>query len=70
MGKDGAAELKQMKDRGAFTIAQDRETSIVHGMPGEAIEMGAASQVLPADRIAAALIARVQQRAPAGEIES
>jgi two-component system chemotaxis response regulator CheB len=70
MGKDGAAELKQMKDRGAFTIAQDRETSIVHGMPGEAIEMGAASQVLPADRIAAALIARVQQRAPAGEFES
>jgi two-component system, chemotaxis family, protein-glutamate methylesterase/glutaminase len=70
MGTDGAAELKQMKERGAYTIAQDRESSIVHGMPGEAIELGAVSQVLPADRIAAALIARVgQSRAVAGALE-
>src|SRR5262249_33523762 len=39
MGRDGAAELKEMKDRGAYTIAQDRDTSIVHGMPGQAIEL-------------------------------
>jgi two-component system chemotaxis response regulator CheB len=71
MGKDGAAELKRMKDRGAFTIAQDRESSIVHGMPGEAIELGAASQVLSADSIAGALIARVgRRRFAAGDIKS
>ena len=34
MGKDGAAGLKMMKDRGAITIAQDRESSVVHGMAG------------------------------------
>jgi len=59
MGKDGAAELKEMRDRGAYTIAQDRDTSIVHGMPGAAIERGAATVVLPADRIAGALIGQV-----------
>ena len=70
MGKDGAAELKQMRDRGACTIAQDRDTSVVHGMPGEAIELGAAAQVLPADRIAGALIAQVGAIAEQhGEIE-
>ncbi|HEY3653658.1 MAG TPA: chemotaxis-specific protein-glutamate methyltransferase CheB [Steroidobacteraceae bacterium] len=69
MGKDGAAELKRMRDHGAYTIAQDRDSSIVHGMPGAAIELGAASQILPADRIAGALIARVGGRLSfAGEI--
>ncbi len=62
MGKDGAVELKQMRDRGACTIAQDRESSVVHGMPGEAIALGAATHVLPADRIAGALIAQVKRR--------
>jgi len=40
MGRDGAAELKVMKDRGAITIAQDEASSVVHGMPGEAIKAG------------------------------
>jgi two-component system chemotaxis response regulator CheB len=62
MGKDGAAELKLMKDHGAPTIAQDRESSVVHGMPGEAIALGGAAHVLPADRIADALVALVQRR--------
>jgi two-component system, chemotaxis family, protein-glutamate methylesterase/glutaminase len=71
MGKDGAAELQRMKARGAYTIAQDRDSSIVHGMPGAAIELGAATQVLPADKIAGALIARAAGRPSfAGEIES
>ncbi len=56
MGKDGAAELKLMRDSGATTIAQDRASSIVHGMPGEAIALGGVDQVLPADRIASALM--------------
>jgi two-component system chemotaxis response regulator CheB len=59
MGKDGAEGLKRMNDAGAVTIAQDRETSVVHGMPGEAIALGAASHVLAADKIASALVAEV-----------
>ena len=62
MGKDGAAELKLMRDKGAITIAQDRESSVVHGMPGEAIALGGATHVLPADKIADALIALVSHR--------
>lgn len=57
MGRDGAQELKAMNDRGAATIAQDHATSVVHGMPGSAIALNAASQILPAERIAGALIA-------------
>jgi len=57
MGRDGAAELKLMKDRGAVTIAQDGETSVVHGMPGAAIALGGAGYVLPAERIAGTLVA-------------
>jgi len=55
MGKDGALGLKSMKERGAVTIAQDKETSVIHGMPGEAIRVGAARYILPAGKIAAAL---------------
>jgi two-component system chemotaxis response regulator CheB len=62
MGKDGAAELKLMRDKGAVTIAQDRESSIVHGMPGTAIELGAAMHILPADKIADALVTLVQRK--------
>lgn len=52
MGKDGAEELKLMRDCGAITFAQDRETSVVHGMPGEAIKLGAAMYVLSPNGIA------------------
>jgi two-component system, chemotaxis family, protein-glutamate methylesterase/glutaminase len=62
MGRDGALELKQMRDAGACTIAQDRDSSIVHGMPGEAIELGAALHILPADKIAGALLAELERR--------
>jgi two-component system, chemotaxis family, protein-glutamate methylesterase/glutaminase len=55
MGKDGAEELKHLKDLGAFTIAQDAESSVVHGMPGEAIKLGAAGYVLAPDKIPAVL---------------
>ena len=71
MGKDGATELKRMKDRGAVTIAQDRDSSIVHGMPGTAIELCAATHILSADRIAGALIAQVgRKNLGTGELES
>jgi two-component system chemotaxis response regulator CheB len=62
MGRDGAEELKVMKDRGALTIVQDRETSVVHGMPGAAIALDAATAVLPADKIAPALVSFVNQQ--------
>lgn len=55
MGKDGAEELKLMKEKGAVTVAQDFETSVVHGMPGEAIQLNAAMHILSPDEIAAVL---------------
>jgi two-component system chemotaxis response regulator CheB len=55
MGKDGAAELKVLRERGAVTIAQDRETSVVYGMPAEAVALGAASAVMSPAQIGAFL---------------
>ncbi|HET8577928.1 MAG TPA: chemotaxis response regulator protein-glutamate methylesterase [Methylomirabilota bacterium] len=52
MGADGARGLLAMKRAGAETIAQDEATSVVFGMPGEAIALGAADHVLPLPRIA------------------
>lgn len=46
MGKDGAHELRQLKEHGAVTIVQDRATSAVYGMPGEAIRQDAARLIL------------------------
>lgn len=55
MGKDGAAELKLMREQGAVTIAQDRESSVVHGMPGHAISLNAAAYILSPEKIPQAL---------------
>lgn len=66
MGKDGAAELLLMRNKGAITIAQDKETSVVHGMPGEAIDIGAAAHVLPGERIADMLLALIDYKRVAG----
>ena len=52
MGDDGANGLRFMYDVGAMTIAQDEATSVVFGMPREAIARGAARQVLPLSNIA------------------
>jgi len=52
MGRDGAEELKLLRDKGAVTFAQDKASSVVHGMPGEAIKLDAATLVLPSDKIA------------------
>jgi two-component system, chemotaxis family, protein-glutamate methylesterase/glutaminase len=52
MGKDGAKELKIMREKGAVTIVQDKESSVVHGMPGEAVVLGAAMYVLSPEEIA------------------
>jgi two-component system chemotaxis response regulator CheB len=57
MGDDGAAGLKALRDSGAATLAQDKETSVVWGMPCEAIKLGAAGEVVPLDRVAERLLA-------------
>ena len=56
MGSDGAQGLLRMKRAGARTIAQDEATSVVFGMPREAIRLGAADRVLPLPRIAGAIL--------------
>ncbi len=56
MGRDGAEEMRLIKDRGGITIVQDVETSLVHGMPGEAIKLGAAQYVLAAAKIPELLV--------------
>ena len=56
MGRDGAAGLLAARSAGALTIAQDEESSVVFGMPGEAIRLNAASRILPLDQIAPALL--------------
>jgi two-component system, chemotaxis family, protein-glutamate methylesterase/glutaminase len=56
MGDDGAAGLLDMKRCGALTLAQDECSSVVFGMPAEAIRIGAADQVLSPEGIAAALV--------------
>jgi two-component system chemotaxis response regulator CheB len=65
MGRDGAAELKLMADRGALTVAQDEESCVVFGMPAEAIKLGATRFVLPPDEITALLTSAVQRHASA-----
>ncbi|MDP4175293.1 MAG: chemotaxis-specific protein-glutamate methyltransferase CheB [Bacteroidota bacterium] len=56
MGRDGAEELKIMKDHGAITIAQDKDSSVVYGMPGEAVKINAARFVLSPEAIISFLI--------------
>lgn len=66
MGKDGAHELGLMKESGAVTVAQDEESSVIHGMPGEAISLDAATHVLPPEGIAALLVRLTGDKADAG----
>ncbi len=56
MGDDGARGLKEMLEAGATTIAQDEASSVVWGMPGAAVKMGAAQSVLPLHRVAHELL--------------
>jgi len=52
MGDDGARGLSELKETGAYTIAQDEASCVVFGMPREAIRLGAAQSVLPLEQIA------------------
>ena len=55
MGKDGAMELARMKEKGAITVAQDKESCVVYGMPAEAVKLNGAVHVLPPEGITAFL---------------
>jgi two-component system response regulator WspF len=61
MGRDGAAGLKSLREKGHLTLAQDRASSAVYGMPKAAVDIGAAVEVLPLMRIAPRLVARLLQ---------
>lgn len=60
MGDDGADGLLEMKQAGAITYAQDEASSVVFGMPREAIARGAVSAVLALDELPAALVRAAQ----------
>ena len=62
MGRDGAVGMKEMRDAGAPTIAQDENTSVVWGMPGAAWELGAAQSLHPLMQISGQIIALVNQQ--------
>ncbi len=56
MGDDGARGLKEMHDAGAYTLAQDEATSVVYGMPKEAVALGGVDRILPLDGLAAGIL--------------
>jgi len=56
MGDDGARGLLEMKQAGAHTVAQDEATSVVFGMPKEAIACGAVDKIMPIDLLASELL--------------
>ncbi|MBF0492524.1 MAG: chemotaxis-specific protein-glutamate methyltransferase CheB [Deltaproteobacteria bacterium] len=62
LGVDGALGLKAMRDAGGYTIAQDEASSVACWMPREAVRLGAASCVVPADEIADKMIGWVKQK--------
>ncbi len=61
MGKDGAAGMLEMRKAGARNIAQDKESSVVFGMPKEAYQCGGAERLVPLDNICQTLIQMVKQ---------
>jgi two-component system chemotaxis response regulator CheB len=62
MGRDGAQGMVEMKKAGAWNIAQDEATSVIFGMPREAIELGAVHEVAPLGRLRERALARVTKK--------
>ena len=63
MGNDGAQGMLAMRDAGAYTLAQDEKSSVVWGMPGSAVRLGAVDEVLSLQKIAPRLMDLLQHRA-------
>lgn len=61
MGDDGARGLLAMRQAGALTLAQDRESCVVYGMPNEAVRSGAVEETVPLAELAGALMVRVRK---------
>ncbi|MDZ7651355.1 MAG: chemotaxis response regulator protein-glutamate methylesterase [Burkholderiaceae bacterium] len=61
MGKDGATAMLEMKQAGAFNLAQDEASCVVFGMPKEAIAVGAVDEVLPVSKMAERLLAKLAE---------
>jgi two-component system chemotaxis response regulator CheB len=61
MGKDGATAMLEMKQAGAFNLAQDEASCVVFGMPKEAIAVGAVDEVLPVSNVAERLLAKLAE---------
>jgi two-component system chemotaxis response regulator CheB len=68
MGKDGAAAMLEMRQAGAFNIAQDEASCVVFGMPKEAIAVGATDEVLPLAQIAERLQAHLAEMGAAHRV--
>ncbi len=63
MGKDGAEGLLKLKSAGAHTIAQDKNSSVVYGMPAAAVRIGAVREILPLHKIAKSLLEKKSEQA-------
>jgi len=61
MGRDGGLGLKNMKDAGAFTIAQDEHSCVVYGMPKVAVDLGGVNKILPLEDIPGELMRQVSK---------
>lgn len=62
MGRDGASGLLEMRQKGAYTIGQDKESSVVYGMPGVAQEIGAVMVQASCENIASVLLRHLKMR--------
>jgi len=60
MGSDGARGLFKLKSKGAVTIAQNKETCVVYGMPKAAVDLGIVDHILPIDKIAEKIMSLVK----------
>jgi len=64
MGDDGAQGIKEMHEAGATTLAQDEQTSVVWGMPGEAVKRGGIDHIVPLPSIAGRLLSLCSEPSP------
>jgi len=62
MGKDGAAGLEKIKEKNGIIIAQDKETSVIYGMPKAAVDKGIVDVVVPVDKVTEAIIDAIEKR--------
>ncbi len=62
MGKDGAAGLEKVKEKNGIIIAQDKETSVIYGMPKAAVDKGIVDVVVSVDKVTEAIIDAIEKR--------